>query len=118
MTVKLALLKSGEDVIADIQEMIIGEPGDQKVVGYFFNKACVVKMRTTEETKDKSYQISLFPWISLTKDTKIPVINDWVITLVEPIDTLKQMYVNDVLNNGKNNQDTISTKQSNSDNSN
>ena len=25
MTVKLSLLKSGEDVIADIQEMVIGE---------------------------------------------------------------------------------------------
>ena len=34
MTVKLALLKSGEDVIADIQEMVVGE----KVVGYIFNK--------------------------------------------------------------------------------
>ena len=32
MTVKLSLLKSGEDVIADIEEMM----HDGRVVGYFF----------------------------------------------------------------------------------
>ena len=32
MTVKLALLKSGEDVIADIAEMVV----EEKVVGYIF----------------------------------------------------------------------------------
>ena len=40
MTVKLSLLKSGEDVIADIEEMIL----DEKVVGYFFNDPCIVKL--------------------------------------------------------------------------
>ena len=34
MTVKLALLKSGEDVIADIAEMVV----DEKVVGYVFDQ--------------------------------------------------------------------------------
>ena len=102
MTVKLVLLKSGEDVIADIQEMIVGEPGEPKVVGYFFNKPCAVKMRTNEdEDKEKSFQISLFPWLPLSKDSKVPVINDWVITIVEPIDSLREMYEKDVLKNGK-----------------
>jgi hypothetical protein len=36
MTVKLSLLKSGEDIIADIQEMVVGEDENQRVVGYFF----------------------------------------------------------------------------------
>ena len=38
MTIKLALLKSGEDIITDITEMRIGddEP-NSKVVGYFFD---------------------------------------------------------------------------------
>lgn len=117
MTVKLVLLKSGEDVIADIQEMVIGNPEnpqEQKVVGYFFTKACVVKMRTSEETKDKSYQISLFPWLPLSKDIKVPVINDWVITVVEPIDSLREMYENDVLNKEKNDKTISASEQSNS----
>ena len=34
MTVKLALLKSGENIISDIQEMVV----DERVIGFFFNK--------------------------------------------------------------------------------
>lgn len=104
MTLKLVLLKSGEDIIADVQEMILADPEDpenrnkQKVVGYFFNKPCVVKLKTSEENS-QSLQISLFPWIPLSKDPKIPVINDWVITIVDPIDKLREMYERDVLKN-------------------
>ena len=37
MTIKLAMLKSGEDVIADIQEMTVPDSdGKDKLVGYFF----------------------------------------------------------------------------------
>jgi len=118
MSVKLVILKSGEDVIADVQEMIVGNPEDpekQKVVGYFFHKPCVVRVKTPQETEEKSYQISLFPWIPLSKDTKVPVINDWVITIVEPIETLKKMYENDILKKESNDDKTnFSTEQSDS----
>ena len=102
MSVKLVLLKSGEDIVTDVQEMVVGDKENQKVVGYFFTKPCAVKMRTNEgEDSEKSFEISLFPWLPLTKDTKVPVINDWVMTIVEPIDSLKEMYEKDVLKNGK-----------------
>ena len=118
MTVKLALLKSGEDVIADVQEMVIND----KVVGYIFNKPCSIKMRVREEDTDKektdSVKIRLTPWIILTKDTKIPVSLDWVITLVDPIDQLLKMYEEDILINGKNNQSVSVNESTNPDNSN
>ena len=44
MTVKVVLLKSGEDVIADVEEMVVGE----KVVGYFFNYPLSVKLQGNE----------------------------------------------------------------------
>ena len=44
MTVKLILLKSGEDIIADITEMAVGEEENRRVIGYFLEKPCVVKM--------------------------------------------------------------------------
>jgi hypothetical protein len=114
MTVKLALLKSGEDVIADIQEMVV----DDKVVGYIFNKPCHVKMQLKEESsKSDSVKIRLVPWILLSKDIKIPVSLDWVITLVEPIDQLSKMYQEDILNNGKDNQNIVISQQPNSDQS-
>jgi len=118
MTVKLALLKSGEDIIADVQEMVIND----KVVGYIFNKPCSIKMRVREEDTDKektdSVKIRLTPWIILTKDTKIPVSLDWVITLVDPIDQLLKMYEEDILINGKNNQSVSVNESTNPDNSN
>ena len=48
MTIKLMLLKSGEDIIADVSEMSVGEDDDRRVVGYFLNKPCIVKMRQPE----------------------------------------------------------------------
>ena len=45
MTIKLLLLKSGEDIIADVSEMAFGEDEKKRVVGYFLKQPCVVKMR-------------------------------------------------------------------------
>ena len=126
MTIKLLLLKSGEDIISDIKEMVIGEDEDRRVVGYFLNKPCLVKMRdpsllveeSTEEQKKAAYQVSLYPWMPLSKDSVIPVAADWVVTIVEPIVKLSEMYVEDVLSRGtENNQSTVTSEQSNSDNS-
>jgi hypothetical protein len=122
MTVKLALLKSGEDVISDMQEMVIGSEGEEKVVGYFFTKPCVVKLlnpdNLTDENGNKAFEISMFPWSPLSKDTKIPVTADWVVTITEPIEKLKTMYENEVLNYGKINKNSSTDKQPDSDQSN
>jgi hypothetical protein len=111
MTVKLVLLKSGEDIIADVQEMVVGDEDSKRVVGYFFDKPCIIKMRDPnllpEEEKEDSngrkaaYQVSLYPWMPLSKDTKIPVTAEWVVTITEPIEKLKEMYTQDVINYGK-----------------
>ena len=126
MTIKLLLLKSGEDIISDIKEMVIGENEDRRVVGYFLNKPCLVKMRdpsllteeSTEEQKKAAYQVSLYPWMPLSKDSVIPVAADWVVTIVEPIVKLSEMYVEDVLSRGtENDQNSSTTEQSDSNNS-
>ena len=54
MTIKLLLLKSGEDMIADITEMAYGEDEDRRVVGYYLNKPCVIKMRDPNTLDDMS----------------------------------------------------------------
>ena len=104
MTVKLSLLKSGEDVIADIQEMIL----DDKVVGYFFVNPCVVKVLAKDggDTGKTPCQLQLTPWMPLTNAEKIPVAADWVITIVEPMPQLKKMYEDGVLKDGKDDQST------------
>jgi hypothetical protein len=100
MTVKLAILKSGEKLISDIQEMIV----EEKVVGYLFNYPQVVLIKDFESVsknnEDKikhSFDINLFPWIPLTMDKKVPVPIDWVVTLVEPVEKLKTLYNKNIL---------------------
>ena len=106
MTIKLILLKSGEDIIADVTEMAVGEEKEKSIVGYFLDRPCVVRMRDPNLIKEEGpqkqsgFQVSLFPWIPLSKDTRIPVPADWLITMVEPAYKLKEMYVKDIVNYG------------------
>ena len=104
MTIKLCLLKSGEDIITDITEMRTSEDADGRVVGYFMDKPCVVKMRNPQaqqpdgNTQKAGFEVSLFPWMPLSADTRIPITADWLITMVEPAANLKEMYIEDVVN--------------------
>ena len=110
MTIKLMLFKSGEDVIADATEMRVGTEKDSQVIGYHLSKPCIVRMRdpklTSEEgpRKESGFQVSLFPWIPLTPQEVIPVPSDWLITMVEPATKLKEMYIEDIVNYGKDDQ--------------
>ena len=121
MTIKLMLLKSGEDIIADVAEMAMGEEENKRVVGYFLKQPCVVKMRNpnlTEEdgnNKKAGFEVSLFPWMPLSKEKTIPITAEWVITMVEPITTLKEMYTEDVVNYVKDDQNSSTDEQTDPD---
>ena len=123
MTIKLLLLKSGEDMIADITEMAYGEDNDRRVVGYYLNKPCVIKMRDPNTLEDMSegrgrkagFEVSLFPWMPLSAEENIPIPADWVVTMVEPTAKLTEMYVEDIVNHGSSNKNSSTVKQSNSD---
>ena len=91
MDIKLAILQGKEQVIAEIKELV----DDGNPVGYLFaNPHCVYadKQYLAEENEDRSVQITLSPWILLTADKEILVPKHQVITIVEPIDSVKEMY--------------------------
>ena len=99
MTVKLALLKSGEEIISDMSEMMSGQDGGGQVVGYFLNHPCravltspEIQVSDEQESERKPVAIRLLPWMPLSKDERIPVVADWVISIVEPQDKLLEMY--------------------------
>mgnify|MGYP001183820568 CR=1 FL=1 len=102
MSIKVALLKSGESVIADIKELV----SDDNICGYLFENPHIITYLEsellTEETETSKLKISLIPWILITSDTKIPVRSDWVITMVEPLEDVKKMYLEKI--NGKGSQ--------------
>jgi hypothetical protein len=95
MSIKLALLKSGETIISDAKELI----SDEKVCGYLFTNPHKVEIRKSillvedqQISNGADVEISLSPWIVLAIDKQIPVPPDWIVTIVEPIATIKQMY--------------------------
>ena len=92
MSVKLFLLKSGEYVISDGKELI----SDEKPVGYLFNNPFKVVINSpvflSESANEPEVSVSLSPWIILTNDRQIPIPFEWVLTVVEPIESIKNMY--------------------------
>ena len=102
MSVKLFLLKSGEYVIADGRELISNE----KPVGYLFDNPFRVSVNSPVFTSEiePEVSVSLSPWIILTNDSQIPIPFDWVLTVVDPIESIKKMYEEQV--NGKTDKDS------------
>ena len=107
MTIKVLVLKSGEDVIADVQEMMSSE---NQVMGYFLTKPCVVKLQAKETSSDVS--VRMHPWMPIAREKMIPLSTDWVVTMVTPVESIQEMYQKQVLEDGKEtDQTTDSDKQ-------
>ena len=98
MTIKLCLLKSGEDIISDMTEMVVQD----QVVGYFLKYPCNVKLIGQDTSgsgpKREPFKMRLTPWMPLSKDQTISVVADWVISIMEPIDDLKESYERGIAN--------------------
>ena len=94
MSVKLAVLKSGEQVIADVKELV----SEETVRGYLFTRPHKVVtsqplLLTEEETQnDSSLEVTLSPWIILSADKEVVVPTDWVVTVVKPLESVVKMY--------------------------
>ena len=116
MTVKVLVLKSGEDVIADVKELLTS---DKQVMGYLMTRPCVVKLitnapLTADESNPKSetkseMSVRMHPWAPLAKEKVIPITTDWVVTMITPVEKVLKMYTEDVLKAyGDNNEETDS----------
>ena len=121
MTVKLVMLKSGEDIIADVKEI----KSEEDVIGYFFHDPLIVKMYSPEEpvvlseengvesdhgtTKEISSKVGItfYPWVPLAAENKIPCSADLVITILEPMQNLKKLYQEKINGRDKGNQSPI-----------
>ena len=94
MSIQLALLKSGEEVISDIKE--IRQEETDELVSYLFKKPYCVKIKTSQvlvenESRPK-HELAYYKWMSLSKDDDIIVNRDWVVCISEPLDTVKKNY--------------------------
>ena len=108
MSVKLLLLKSGEQVLADTKELRRKDdvPMVDKVYGYLLtqphkvsaNKPLVLTENVDEQ---RNVEITISPWILLTEDKVMTIPKEWVITIVNPIESVVKMYQEKV--NGESN---------------
>ena len=114
MSVKLVMLKSGEDIITDVKEL----KSEEGIVGYYFHNPLVVKMYHPEEPtvlnedgSSREYEskisVQFYPWIPLSEESRIPCSADWVVTIVEPVKNVKKLYQERVNGGNKGNQSPI-----------
>ena len=106
MSIKLALLKSGEEVIADISEFRQKET--DILISYLFKKPYCIKIKTShvlveDESKPK-HELAYYKWMTLSKDSDIIVNKDWVVCITEPLDLVKKNYEDKM--NGRRSNDT------------
>ena len=111
MSVNLVLLKSGEEIVADVKEI----KSENEVVGYFFDYPFIVEYNQDDEPEilqegettlkyNASVSIGFFPWIPFADDRKkIPCSADWIVTIVKPQEQLIKHYQEKV--NGRNESD-------------
>ena len=97
---------------------------DEKVIGYFLTKPCVVKLVNNNlesigemdprREKRAELSVTMYPWAPLAKEKLIPLSTDWVVTMITPIDKIHDMYVEDILHPEKTEKETNETDQTDS----
>lgn len=97
MSVKLLLLKSGDQIISDAKEIVRNEDESRVVEGYLLSKphkilATKPVVLTENFNDERNVEITLSPWILLTEDKEMTVPKEWVITIVNPIKSIVKMY--------------------------
>ena len=125
MTIKILVLKFGEDIITEVKEMVSSETNT--LLGYFITKPYVVKLQYNDtfldaEKEDEEFKrtstefsIKMYPWMPISKDITIPIPLDWVVTMVDPIEKVYNLYVNKVIKNHDNETERTSNKNSSID---
>ena len=82
-------------------------------MGYFLTKPCVVKLQAKETNNDVS--VRMHPWVPFARETMIPVSADWVVTMVTPVESIQEMYQKQVLEDGKETDQTTSSDEQSED---
>jgi len=99
MTVKVMLLKSGEDVISDAREIMDTE--NKGIVAYHLSNPFVMQL-TAEESDElqvegedaprTKYSVRYTHWAPLSKQRAFVIPADWLVTIYDPHDNILRDY--------------------------
>ena len=97
MSIKITVLKSGDHLISDMKELIAEDKDEIKA--YLLENPHTYELKEqqflTEAEKvigDYGINVTLLPWIILSKDKKMMIPVDSVLTVVERVDALTKLY--------------------------
>ena len=98
MSIKITVLKTGEQLISDMKELMA--EGQEHAQAYLLDNPHTYEINDkqfiTEEEKeggDYGINVALLPWIILSKDKKMIIPVDSVLTVVEPLESVTQLYL-------------------------
>ena len=103
MSIKITVLKTGEHIISDMKELMT--EGEENAQAYMLVNPHTYEINEkqfiTEEEKeldegDYGINVSLLPWIILSKDKKMIIPTDSVLTVVEPLESVTQLYLDKI----------------------
>lgn len=117
MSVKLVLLKSGEDVITEVKTVVDNSTGmwyyqfDRPYVVHVVSEPEQIEISADGDTKTGT-SVRFVPWMPLTEDDKMLVNHDWIVSIVTPVkDVLDSYLKNRRFANGDGDSDSSSEKQ-------
>ena len=96
MSVKLLLLKSGEEVITEVKEIV--DPDTKDPIGFHMHKPFRLDIVSNAEegiviNQQKGYQVSRFPWAPLSKERDFFLPGHHVLTAYDPLDDIAEQYL-------------------------
>jgi len=96
MSVKLLLLKSGEEVITEVKEIL--DPNSKDPIGFHMHKPFRLDIVSNDEdgiviNQTKGYQVSWFPWAPLSKERDFYLPGHHVLTAYDPLDSIVEQYL-------------------------
>ena len=101
MSIKITVLKSGDHLISDMKELVAEDKDEIKA--YLLENPHTYELKEqqflTEEEKvigDYGTNVTLLPWIILSKDKKMMIPVDSVLTVVEPLESVTQLYLDKI----------------------
>ena len=101
MSIKITVLKSGDHLISDMKELVAEDKDEIKA--YLLENPHTYELKEqqflTEEEKvigDYGINVTLLPWIILSKDKKMMIPVDSVLTVVEPLESVTKLYLDKI----------------------
>ena len=97
--VKVVVMFNGDNVICDLQEAVDKDTGARQA--YVMNFPYKVeydqpKLDTTGMVTDPEVKVHYQPWCPLSPDVQIPLNSNVVVTILEPVPSLRDTYIKNV----------------------